>query len=53
MEKSAKVILVTRRTRFDELIAQYNTEAQAEFVVNSRGDSFNDYRLGLYKSALP
>ncbi len=50
MKNDTKVVLVTRRTRYDELIAQYNTEAQAEFVVNSRGacsggESFDEYRL--------
>ncbi|MGI1679513.1 MAG: sugar kinase [Cellvibrionaceae bacterium] len=43
--KTTKVVLITRRTRMEELIAQYNTEAQAEFVVNSRGDDFAEYRL--------
>lgn len=45
MTSKEKVILITRRTHFAELVAQYNTEAQAEFVVNSRGDNFEEYRL--------
>jgi hypothetical protein len=36
---------VTRRTRFEELVAQYNTEAQAAFVINSKGGDFDDYRV--------
>ncbi len=45
MSIQAKAILVTRRTRFEELIAQYNTEAQAAFVIESRGGDFSDYRI--------
>ncbi len=45
MSIQAKAILVTRRTRFEELIAQYNTEAQATFVIESRGGDFSDYRF--------
>lgn len=39
-----KTILVTRRTRYEELISQYNTESQARFVLESRGDCFDDYQ---------
>lgn len=42
---NSKVVLVTRRTRLDALIAQYNTEGQAEFAVRSRGADFHDYKL--------
>lgn len=45
MSTDVKAILVTRRTRFEELIAQYNTEDQAAFVIKSRGGDFADYRL--------
>jgi len=45
MNIQAKAILVTRRTRFEALIAQYNTEAQAAFVIESRGGDFSDYRI--------
>jgi NAD kinase len=45
MSADNKVILVTRRTRLEELIAQYNTEDQAAFVIKSRGGEFEDYRL--------
>ena len=40
-----KAIIVTRRTRFEELIAQYNTEEQAAFVIKSKGGEFEDYRI--------
>lgn len=39
-----KAILVTRKTRYQELLAQYNTESQAAFVIESRGQDFSDYR---------
>ncbi|MFT5118306.1 MAG: NAD kinase [Kiritimatiellia bacterium] len=42
---NVKVIIVTRRTRFEELVAQYNTEAQAAFVISSKGGDFDDYRV--------
>ncbi|MEW5251025.1 diacylglycerol kinase catalytic domain-containing protein [Microbulbifer sp. 2201CG32-9] len=44
MGEDTKVILVTRRTRLEALVAQYNTEAQAEFVIQSRGGDFKDYK---------
>lgn len=45
MSSDVKVILITRRTRLEELVAQYNTESQAEFVIQSRGGDFEDYRV--------
>ncbi|MCR8922337.1 sugar kinase [Dasania sp. GY-MA-18] len=45
MSTDNKVILVTRRTRLEELVAQYNTEDQAAFVIKSRGGEFEDYRI--------
>ena len=42
---NVKVIIVTRRTRFEELVAQYNTEAQAAFVISSKGGDFDDCRV--------
>jgi len=39
-----KAIIVTRRTRFEELVAQYNTEEQAAFVIRNKGGEFEDYR---------
>ena len=46
MKKSLnkKVVLVTRKTRLEELIAQYNTEEQAAFVIKSRGGDFQHYK---------
>jgi NAD kinase len=38
-----RVVLVTRRTRLDELIARHNTLAQARFVVEHLGADFGDY----------
>jgi len=39
-----KVIVITRQTRADELIRRFNTLAQAEFYVTSRGGDFSDYQ---------
>lgn len=38
-----KLVLVTRRTRLEELIARYNTVAQARFYVEHLGADFGDY----------
>jgi NAD kinase len=39
-----KIILVTRRTRVEELIARYHTPAQAKFYVEHLGADFSDYQ---------
>ena len=39
-----KVVLVTRRTRLEELIAKYLTAAQARFYVEHLGADFSDYQ---------
>ena len=44
MAADRKVVLVKRQTRYEELLVQYNTESQAAFVIESRGDSFQDYK---------
>ncbi len=44
MSTERKVVLITRKTRYEELIEQYNTESQAAFVIESRGDSFKEYQ---------
>lgn len=44
MSKDRKVVLIIRRTRLQELIAQYNTEGQAAFVIESRGQDFKAYQ---------
>lgn len=38
-----KIILVARQTRLDELVARYNTLAQAQFYVEHLGADFSDY----------
>ncbi len=38
-----KIILVTRKTRLEELIAKYNTVSQAKFYVEHLGADFSDY----------
>jgi len=39
-----KIILVVRRSRLDELIARFNTQAQAKFYVEHLGADFSDYQ---------
>src|SRR5262245_3028497 len=39
-----KVVLVTRKTRLEELIAKYLTAAQAKFYVEHLGADFSDYQ---------
>jgi NAD kinase len=39
-----KIVLVTRRTRLEELIARYHTLAQAKFYVEHLGADFSDYQ---------
>ncbi len=38
-----KVVLITRRTRLDELVARYHTLAQARFYIEHLGADFSDY----------
>lgn len=38
-----KLILITRRTRLDELIARFNTLEQARFYIERIGVDFSDY----------
>jgi hypothetical protein len=38
-----RVVLVTRRTRLDALVARHNTLGQARFVVEHLGADFSDY----------
>ncbi|PYV67393.1 MAG: sugar kinase [Acidobacteria bacterium] len=38
-----KIILVTRPTRLDELIARFNTVQQAQFYIEHLGADFSDY----------
>ena len=39
-----RVILITRMTRYKELIAKYHTKSQARFYLESLGADFDDYR---------
>ena len=43
MSGDRKVVLVTRRTRLDELIARHHTLGQARFYVEHLGADFSDY----------
>jgi NAD kinase len=38
-----KIILVTRKTRLDELIERFNTHAQAKFYIEHAGGDFSTY----------
>ncbi len=38
-----KLVLVTRRTRLEELVARYHTLAQARFYIEHLGADFDDY----------
>src|SRR5438105_2646539 len=40
-----KIIIVTRRTRLQELVARFNTKAQARFYIEHSGGNFSDYEL--------
>ena len=49
-----KLVLITRRTRLDDLIARFNTVDQAKFYVEHLGADFSDYRIEdeTYKNAV-
>lgn len=49
-----KIVLITAKTRLDELIRRYNTEGQAKFYIEHNGESFEDYAAEdrIYKAAL-
>jgi NAD kinase len=38
-----KVVLITRKTRLDELIERFNTRAQAQFYIEHAGGDFSAY----------
>jgi hypothetical protein len=40
-----KIILITRGTRLDDLIARFNTPGQAKFYVEHLGANFTDYEI--------
>ncbi len=45
MDSNRKIVLVTQRTRLEDLIRRYNTYGQAEFYISRNGGDFADYRL--------
>ena len=49
-----KIVLVTRRTRLEELTVRFNTRAQARFFITHAGGDFADYERedDAYRSAL-
>lgn len=40
-----KLIIVTRKTRLEELVARFNTRSQAKFYIEHAGGEFADYEL--------
>jgi NAD kinase len=40
-----KIVLVTRKTRLEELIERFNTKEQAKFYIEHAGGDFNSYML--------
>ena len=40
-----KIVLVTRKTRLEELIERFNTLAQAKFYIEHAGGDFSNYSL--------
>jgi NAD kinase len=53
-ESDLKIVLVTRRTRLQELVARYNTVEQARFQAEHLGMDFSDFLVedGNYQSAV-
>lgn len=49
-----KIILIKRKTRLEDLIARYNTIAQAKFYIEHFGSDFSDYIIEdeRYKKAI-
>ncbi len=49
-----KIVLITRKTRLEELVARYNTLEQVRFYVESLGADFSDYQRedAAHKAAL-
>ena len=38
-----KLVVVTRKTRLEELVERFNTRAQAQFYIEHAGGDFADY----------
>jgi NAD kinase len=49
-----KIVIVTRRTRLQELVERFNTHSQAKFYIEHSGGDFTDYERedGSYRTAL-
>ena len=49
-----RIIIVTRKTRLEELIVRFNTKSQAKFYIEQEGLDFYDYQLEYdsYKKSL-
>ena len=46
MDRNAnKIVLVTQKSRLQELLYKYNTKAQAKFYIEHMGAGFSDYIL--------
>ena len=43
-DNSRKIVLVTQRTRLEDLIRRYNTYSQVEFYITHSGGGFSDYQ---------
>ncbi len=39
-----KIVLITQKTRLEQLIARYNTAGQAEFYITHHGGDFSEYQ---------
>jgi NAD kinase len=44
-QTDARIILVKRRTRLEDLVVRFNSEAQARFYIEHLGADFSDYQL--------
>lgn len=40
-----KIVLITRKTRLDDLVARFNSILQAKFYIEHMGSDFHDYQL--------
>lgn len=40
-----KIVLITQKTRLENLIARYNTAGQAQFYIEHHGGDFEDYMI--------
>ena len=54
MPELDKIVIVTRRTRLEEMITRYNTVAQARFCIERAGGDFSEYQVEheVYQRAL-